>query len=83
MPYPILPLVDLGCGVISFTSAAKSTLHIAGARAVDQARHQSRELKQIREAKKRATLPNDDCRIRAFRLGPLRRNGANCLVIDA
>ena len=78
-----LPLAGLGCGVISFTFAAELTLHIAGALAVGQARHQSRELEQIREAKKRATLPNDDFRIRAFRIGPLRRNGANCLIIDA
>ena len=83
MIYSPLPLVGLGCGVISFTIAAELTLHIAAALAAGQARHQGRELKQIRQAKKRATLPNDDFRIRAFRIGPLRRNGANCLVIDA
>ena len=78
--------VSLDCGIIPFTLAAKFMLHITGAlaaRTAGQARHQSRELKQIREAKKRATLPNDDFRIRAFRIGPLRRNGANRLVIDA
>jgi len=73
----------LACGIVSFTIAARFALHIAGVLTAGQARHQGRELKQIRETKKRATLPNNDFRIRAIRIGPLRRNGANRLVIDA
>ena len=79
----IFPPVGLACGIVSFTLAARFALHIAGVLTAGQARHQGRELKQIRETKKRAILPNDDFRIRAIRIGPLRRNGANRLVIDA
>ena len=75
-----------GGGINLLTVAAKLGLHTIDAPAahpVSQARHETRELQQVRNAKERPTLPNDDFRIRAIRIGPLRRNGANRLVIDA
>jgi|HubBroStandDraft_6_1064221.scaffolds.fasta_scaffold204426_3 hypothetical protein len=75
-----------GGGINPLTSAAKLGLHTIDAPAalpVSQARHETRELQQVRNAKERATLPNDDFRIRVVGVGPLRRNRANRLIGDA
>ena len=82
----IVRLVVLVCGINFLTSAAKLDLHSVGASAalpVSQARHETGELQQVHNAKKRLTLPNDDFRIRAIGVGPLWRNRANRRIVDA
>jgi hypothetical protein len=76
----------LVCGINFLTYAAKLDLHVIGAPAalpVNQARHETGELQQVHDAKKRPTLANDDFWIRAIGVGPLWRNRANRRIIDA
>ena len=62
---------------LPYTSSATSR-RLAAA----EAGHEPAELDQVRNAEERALLPKDDFRIRSDDVCPLRRNGANGLVVD-
>jgi hypothetical protein len=73
------------CGINPFTHAAKFGLHIAGpslALPVAEARHNTREVQQVRNAEERSTSTDDDFRIRADCVCPLRRDCANYLIVN-
>jgi hypothetical protein len=72
------------CGINYFTSAAKLSLHIPEASQSPlpgKTRHQTGKLQQVQDAKKCASLPHNDVRIRSDGVGPLRWNGANGPII--
>ena len=48
-----------------------------------EALHKSRKFQQIRNPENRASLPHGDFGIRGDHVGPLRRNRANSVVVDA
>lgn len=48
-----------------------------------EASHEERKLHQIRNRERRASSSYRDFRIRFTHIGPLRRNGAIALVVDA
>jgi hypothetical protein len=75
----------LVCGVILFTYAAEIALHIIDAPAPlpgREARHKTCEFHQVRNAKERTALPNDDFRVRVDGVCPLRRDRANRRIVD-
>jgi len=48
-----------------------------------KALHKLGEFHQVHEPQKRSPLPNDNVRIDSGDVGPLRRNRANRVVVDA
>jgi len=48
-----------------------------------KARNKLGEFHQVHEPQKRSPLPHDNLRIDSGDVGPLRRNGANRVVVDA
>jgi hypothetical protein len=47
-----------------------------------EAIHQAREFQQVNYAKYRPLLAHDNLRIWSDNIGPLRRNGANGMIVD-
>lgn len=65
------------CGINHLTYAAEFTLQLIdtpGALPVDETRHKTCEVQQVRNAEERPIPPNDNFRIRANGVRPLRRN---------
>jgi hypothetical protein len=83
--WAVYPTDCLVCGVILFTYAAEIALHIVDAPTPlpgREARHETCEFHQVRNAKERMALPNDDFRVRADSVCPLRRDRANRRIVD-
>ena len=46
-------------------------------------RYKAGQFRQVRDPEQRAALPHDDLRVGSGDIGPLRRNGADCAVVEA
>jgi hypothetical protein len=66
------------CGKFILTLCRKFGTPLRG-----QARHKTGEFHQVRNPEQRAPLSYENFRIGRGDVGPLRRNGANCPVVDA
>ena len=65
------------CGNNCLTHAAKFGLHTAGMSAplaVGESRHKACKFQQVRNPKERPISPNDDFRVLAHKVRPLRRD---------
>jgi hypothetical protein len=80
------PITASTCGVFSFTNAAKLTLRIVWSLpriTLAELVYQAFEFQQIRHAEERTILAYDDLRIGSNEIRPLRRNRADCDIIDS
>lgn len=70
----LLPYI---CGIILLTRIGRPWL-LPG-----QARHQAGERQQVLDEKQGAALPHGDVKSRCHHVGPLRRHGADNVIVDA
>ena len=80
-----IPRTASFAALFCFTYAAEIALHIVDAPTPlpgREARHETCEFHQVRNAKERTALPNDDFRFSADGVCPLRRDRANRRIID-
>ena len=65
------------CGIVSFTSVGQPPCGLK------HARHQFRQLQEVREAQQRTPPAQDDFRIGRYDVRPLPRNRTEAVLVDA